>query len=321
MSAPASITLTSERLTAEILLSGATLTAVRAGRSQRNLVLGFADPLDHQQVAVYAGAIVGPVANRIEGGRVTIRGKTYQMPRNENGETCLHSGPDGIHARDWMILSQSPTAVALGLTLGDGDQGLPGERHLTAEYALNDDTLTLSITARTDQLTPINIAAHPYWNLDGLADVSGHRLMVTGDRYLPTGPDSLPTGEISQVAQTDFDYRHSVPLQLDPALDVNFCLAAKDRADPQHAATLTGSDGTTLEIATTAPGLQVYSGAFLPERAGILSEGRDLRPYAGVALEPQGWPNAPHQPAFPQITVSPGETWKQVTTYKIKTPD
>lgn len=299
-----------------VLPRGAALVGVRFSGDPRNLVLGFTDPADHRRVPIYAGALVGPIANRITQGRVTLDGQSYQMAQNE-GETCLHSGPDGLHARDWQILSQSTDRVTFGCTLPDGACGLPGLRKITASYLVAGHTLTLGLTATTDRATPMNIAAHPYWNLDGRADVSGHLLEVAADRMLPVDAANLPTGERRAVAGTAFDYRQARRVALDPTLDVNLCLSGHTGDAPRFVAALTGADGTRLEIATNAPGLQVYNGAFLPADAPATADFPPLAPYAAIALEPQHWPDAPNQPSFGQITLQRDRIYRQITRYSL----
>jgi len=309
--------LSSDHLHVSILPRGATLAAVRFGQDQRNLVIGFADTQDHLAVPIYAGALVGPIANRIKDGLVDLGGTRHQMARNEGGRTALHSGPDGLHAQDWDILAHAHDHLDLAITLKDGDQGLPGRRQITATYRLKGDCLTLDLSATTDRPTPMNIAAHPYWRLDEHPDISGQKLQVMATHYLPTDADNLPTGQVAPVANTGFDFTTPRLVPLTPALDVNFCLATVDRPTPLRSAQLTGQDGTRLVIATTAPGLQVYNGAFIPALNGCRDDGGDLGPYAAIALEPQGWPNAPHHPGFPQITLYPGQIWRQITTYRL----
>lgn len=284
------------------------------------MVLGCADPQNHLLVPAYAGAIVGPIANRVSGGMVTLNGTAYQMERNENDITSLHSGADGIHAQNWFIQTQTSDHVTLSTTLEDGACGLPGLRQITASYAVTGCTLRLEITATTDQPTPINIAAHPYWCLDGRPQIDQLELSLTASEYTPVDAQNIPTGEVASVADTMFDFRTPKPVPLDPALDVNFCLSNRDRTTPVPAAQLKGGDGTQLDIATTAPGLQVYGGAHLPAVPGAKDDGTDLRPFGGLAIEPQFWPDAPNRPAFPQITLTPGKIWRQITTYDFMRP-
>lgn len=307
-------------MSATVLPLGAALVGLRLGASPRNLVLEYATPNARSAKPTSAGALVGPVANRIRDGLAEIDGQTYQMPLNENGQTSLHSGPDGLHAQLWQVAKQHPHAVTFTCTLPDGTNGLPGTRHFTATYSIAETTLTLHITATTDRTTPINVASHPYWNLDGAPDITGHTLQVAAQSYLPTDAMNLPTGEIAPLHGTAFDFTTPRRLSRDPALDLNFCLAHAPRATPQPAATLRGSDGTTLEIATTAPGLQVYAGSNLMQAETALAGNPVLAPYAGVALEPQLWPDALFHKPFPAILLRTGETWEQTTLHRFTAP-
>ncbi|MGJ8627813.1 MAG: aldose epimerase family protein [Sulfitobacter sp.] len=314
-----SITIRSDTLSATILPQGAALGAVRFVGQARNLVLGFADPADHNNIPVCAGSLVGPIANRVRDGQIEIGNQLYQMPLNE-GKNCLHSGPEGLHTQLWQIDAQASDHVTLSCTLPDGTNGLPGNRQITARYAISANTLTLTLGATTDHPTPMNIAPHPYWNLDGSADVSGHRLTVHATHYLPVGPQGLPTGEECAVSGTDFDFTTAATVPLIPTLDVNFCLASAAFDTAQHAATLTGKDGTQLDIATTAPGLQVYNGSSLPDLPVAMADCPPLKPFSGIALEPQYWPDAPHHHHFPQIILLPGETYVQTTQFRVTPP-
>jgi aldose 1-epimerase len=230
----------SDQLSIGILLRGASLVDVRAKGVGRNLVLGFADPLDHRSVPIYAGAIIGPIANRVRSGLVHVGTDTFQMPLNENEITTLHSGPNGLHALNWSIVSHDPHGLTLRTHLPDGACGLPGNRTFTATYDVQDTTLTLTLTAQSDRPTAINLAAHPYWNLDGKADISGHHLQVWARHVLPVDADNLPTGDAIPLQDHQFDFRHRKAIPLDPALDLNFCLSDHMRQSPVHAAELTG---------------------------------------------------------------------------------
>lgn len=311
------IDIRNEALEVRVLSLGATLAGVRFAGENRNLVLGFADPADHARIPAFAGHLAGPVANRVRGGRVEIDGQVYQMPLNEEGRTTLHSGPDGLHAQAWGIADQSTAHVTLGCTLPDGANGLPGNRDFTARYEVTQSTLRLSITATSDQPTPLNIASHPYWNLDGRPDVSDHSLHIAAEHYLPTDAHNLPSGDLAPVEGSKFDFRTLAPVPLDPALDLNFCLTDRMLETPAPVATLRGQDGTTLRIATTCPGLQAYAGAHLPDLPVAMADSPPVKPYAGIALEPQHWPDAPHHAHFPQITLRPGETYTQITQYHL----
>ena len=311
------VTICSGALTASILPYGASLVGVYLTGQTRNLVVGFADPHDHARLPVFAGSVVGPIANRIRGGRLIINGNDYQMPRNEAGLNTLHSGAEGLHAKNWEIEAHVRDRLLLSVTLVDGACGLPGTRVITAEYQVASDTLSLTLRATTDCATAINLAPHAYWNLDGSQDVTHHRLQIDTDRFLPTDAEHLPTGAVSPTSGTAFDFSTARTIPRDPALDVNYCLSDAPSSIPHPAATLTGAQGTRLLITTTAPGLQVYNGAFLPEIPAVLPGMTALCPYHAIALEPQFWPDAPHHPHFPQITLYPDQTFRQITHYRV----
>ncbi|WP_420012228.1 aldose epimerase family protein [Tateyamaria sp.] len=298
------ITLTSGPLTARFHPFGARLLHLSLNGGQ-NLVLA-ADPVAHPVwYACYPGAIVGPVANRITDGQVKVAGQTHQMPRNEGGATCLHSGPEGLHARTWQVAKHGADHVTFRCLLADDDCGLPGARDIRAQFQLIDATLRLTISATTDAATPMNIAHHPYWRLGNAAD---HRLMVPADHYLPVNARNLPTGMMASVANTGFDFR--TPRALSADIDHNLCLSDAPTQSPQRVAVLTGTDGLRMQIKSTEPGLQVYAGAYLP-----CLPGTDIGPLAGIALEPQGWPDAPNQPQFPSVMITPETPYRQITEY------
>lgn len=316
MSPFAPLTIRSGALTAQILPHGASLVGLHLQGGTQNLVLGFADPQDHARLPIYAGAIVGPVANRITGGRISLSGQPWQMPRDE-GENTLHSGPDGLHSHAWNVLTHSADSLTLGIELKHGEGGLPGNRVIRADYRLTGALLSLTLRAETDRATAMNLAHHPYWNLDGLGDITSHSLRIDAAHYLPTDPQRLPLGAVAPLAETPFDFRSPRPVPRDSALDLNYCLSDAPPAQIRPVAWLTGATGTQLRIATDAPGLQVYNGNFLPDTPGALPGGQSLRPFHAMALEPQYWPDAPHHGHFPQITLEPGRIWQQRTEYRI----
>jgi len=166
----------------------------------------------------------------------------------------------------------------------------------------------------------MNIAAHPYWNLDGRPTIAGHQLQVAAASYLPVDVDNLPTGETALTHKTLFDFTQPRAVPCTPELDVNFCLANRPRPQPELAATLTGACGTRLTVHTTEPGLQVYNGAFLPNAPVAMADAPAMQPYSGIALEPQGWPDAPNHPQFPQVALTPDQPYRQITTFTLTSP-
>lgn len=296
-------TLASTDLSATVSTLGARLETLHF-REGPNLLLHSEDPVWRDS---YGGTIVGPVANRVTGGRVQIKDKTYQMPCNENGITALHSGPDGLDTQNWEVIAHEVHRLHLRCALADGTGGLPGNRVFDVIYSVDGPQLTLDIQATADMDTPIAIAHHPYWRL---GDARDHRLQINADSYLPLDATNLPTGEILPVAGTGFDHRSPQPI--DPDTDHNFCVAQAQRKRPARVATLYGSNGLLLHIDSTEPGLQVYAGAFLPDIPDA-----DIEPCAGVALEPQGWPDATNKRNFPSIIACYETSYYQKTCYYV----
>lgn len=311
------ITLRSASLTAQILPLGATLSGLWYQGHPNSLVIGTADADAYSETLRYFGAVIGPIANRISGAALCIDGSLHKMEANE-GSTCLHSGADGLHARDWTVEQRSDSAVSLRCLLPDGANGLPGNRVVEAQYSVTDDGhLVLEMTAQTDRPTAINLAHHPYWNLGPSATIKDHRLRVFADTYLPVDQHTLPTGSRAPVSGTMYDFQTLQPVPTGRTLDANLCLSEKRRDHPEPAALLCGPSGLMLGIETTEPGLQIYNGSGLADVEIPLHDQRILQPFSGIALEPQAWPDAPCHSAFPSILLHPGQTYRQETIYRI----
>jgi aldose 1-epimerase len=310
------ITLAEGGLTLRLLTLGATVQDLRLAGVAWPLVIGAEDPAAYAGPLLYAGAIVGPVANRIAGASARIAGRRCRFEANQ-GATLLHSGASGLHARIWQIETAGPDRATLICHLPEGDGGFPGNRTIRATFALSDPgALTLTLTATSDAATLMNLAHHGYWNLDGTADTQGHRLSVRADSYLEVDASLIPDGPPRPVDGTHFDLRAGRRLADAPPLDHSFCLAPARRPVTQ-AATLTGASGVRLRIETTEPGLQVYDGRHLAVPPGLGLGGRGYGPFAGIALEPQVWPDAPNRPDFPPALLRPGETYRQVTRFRL----
>ena len=180
------VTISGDRLTAHFLTYGATLQDLRLKGVAHPLTLGSDHLAAYLDEMRYFGALVGPVANRVTCGRMTIAGRTHQMVLNEPAAS-LHSGPEGLHNRVWQLADHGTDYVLFAITLQDGECGLPGRRDIRARYRIADMALILEIEVGTDAETPINIVNHSYWDLNGRGSIAGHRMMVTADHILETG--------------------------------------------------------------------------------------------------------------------------------------
>ncbi|MEM9576231.1 MAG: aldose epimerase family protein [Pseudomonadota bacterium] len=310
------IELRSASLKALVSPHGATLAGLWARPYPNSLVLGTSDQHHLVEHLTYFGALVGPIANRIAGGRITIDGVAWNLEQNE-GTNTLHSGAKGLHGLMWEVEEVRDESVTLAISLPDGFGGLPGVRKITARYVLNGTTLRLEIIAESDRATVMNIAHHPYWNLDGSDTVAAHSLRIPADTYLPTNAFSLPTGEVALVQGTEYDFRKTRKIPIGTTLDATLCLGRKRLDAPCKCAVLTAPGGPRLEVHTTEPGLQLYNGTGICDVPADLFDDRRLLPCAGVALEPQAWPDAPNHKGFPSIYLQKTEKYCQITEYRI----
>jgi aldose 1-epimerase len=313
------LTLAAHGLRLSVLTLGAIIQdfAVETPEGGRRLVLGF-DMLDpYLGDARYFGCVAGRSANRIRGGELRLDGVTHQLELNENGKTHLHGGMSGFSGKIWRIAAETPESVTLALHSPDGEGGYPGAVDVSCTYRLAPERrLVIELEAKTDRKTVVNLATHSYFNLDGGADILAHRLRIPADHYTPVDADLIPTGEIAAVAGSPFDFREPRAIA-DGGRDHNFCIAREPSAEPRLAARLEGAlSGLALEVWSTEPGLQFYDGGYLDLSAapnGASAGG----PHAGLCLEPQRYPDAPHHRHFPSTVLAAGETYRQVTEYRV----
>jgi aldose 1-epimerase len=244
------------------------------------------------------------VANRIGGAQAVIADRLRQFEANDKGGSCLHSGSAGTHLQVWRLTDTTADSATLRIDLADGAGGFPGNRSLTARFSLcAPATLRLELGAQTDAPTIFNATSHSYWNLDGTTRWAGHTLQVLADHWLPTDAHARPTGEVALCDGSPLDFRQPIRITPEnPALDHCFCLSAQRRA-LQKALVLTGASGVSMTVATTEPGVQIYD---------------NRGPYAGLAIETQGWPDAPSHPHFPAITLQPGVSLHQITEWRFE---
>ncbi|MGZ9810725.1 aldose epimerase family protein [Pseudoroseicyclus sp. H15] len=308
------VTIRGGGLTARVLSWGATLQDLRLEGVDHPLVLG-AEELDaYLGPMLYFGALVGRVANRIDRGEAELDGELLQLDRNEPHAT-LHGGPFGAGEKNWRIAELGESHVTLTLRMPDGEGGFPGNLDVTAYLAVGDDGLSLDIEAETDAPTLCAFAHHSYWNLDGRDDLSGHVLTLPAEYYLPVDDHLIPLGAPEPVAGTRFDFRQgrAVHQRGDAPLDHNLCI---DGEGLRHAGALEAG-GLRLDIRADMPGLQVYEGFLIDTAPHVGLTGRPYGCRAGLALEPQMWPDAPNNPSYPPVVLRPGETWRQRARFKI----
>ncbi len=314
------VTIAGGGLTAHVLTWGAVIQDLRLEGHDAPLVLGYEDLPSYLDHSPYFGATPGRCANRIAGGRFTIDGTAYQLECNEGGVTHLHGGSDGISRQNWRIAEQGPDFVTLTVTDPAGRAGYPGNCAIACTYSLpGDGVLSVAYSATTDAATPANLCQHSYFILDDGPDALGHEIRLAADRYLPVDENLIPTGEIRPVAGTPFDLTGWTPLHRQKeaggiAFDHNFCLSAERQAKRPVGAVRSPRSGISLEVRTTEPGVQLYTGAYVDCPVPGLG-GRRYGPFAGFCLETQIWPDAVNHGNFPKSVLRPGETLRQETDY------
>jgi len=279
----------------------------------------------------YLGSTIGRVANRIRNARFTLDGVTYGLTANEP-PNHLHGGGDlSFGERSWsMDEPPRPDSVTFGLVSNDLEEGYPGALQASVTFTITDgNELVIDFLAEPDRRTPVALTHHSYWNLGGhrsLRDILGHEVWVDASTYAPTDEERVPTGLIVPVAHTPLDFRVPTPvgarigLLLDqPAhgYDHSLVLDGRDpsKGEPRLAARLHDPiTGRVMELSTTEPALQLYSGQALPSVIG--KHGARYMPHAGIALEPEGIPNAVNEPRFPSVIVEPGAPYRQRSVYR-----
>ena len=297
-----------------------------------DIVLGYDSLAGYLKSSPYFGAIVGRYANRIANARFTLNGKTYTLPAND-GKNSLHGGTTGFDKVLWDAQPlQEPGAVGLVLTHTSpaGDQGYPGALTVKVTYRLTDDgELRVDYEATSDAATPVNLSQHSYWNLGGAGkgDILGEWLTIYADSFTPIDSTLIPTGKLAGVEATPFDFRSATPigarinatneqLARGRGYDHNFVLLGAPSLDHlAHAASVfdPGSH-RTLDVYTSEPGLQFYSGNFLD---GTITgkSGHAYQRRSGFCLETQHFPDSPNERAFPSTILRPGQTYRSRTIF------
>lgn len=295
-----------------------------------DVVLGFDTLAEYEQKSPYFGCLIGRYGNRIAGGRFTLNGVTYQLATND-GPNHLHGGIKGFDKRVWKVERAEVTPQGPQLVLSylspDGEEGYPGNLHVTATYTLTKDNgLRLDYRATTDKDTIVNLTQHSYFNLAGHGDILGHVVYLNADRFTPVDATLIPTGELRPVEGTPFDFRKPTAIgariqQDDEQLrygrgyDHNWVINKKPGELALHARVVEPTTGRVLEVLSTEPGLQFYSGNFLD---GTL-KGKYGQVYAhrsGFCMEPQHFPDSPNKPNFPSVVLKPGQEYRNTIIYR-----
>lgn len=311
-----------------VLELGATVHQLHvAGRDgvRRNVVLGHATVADHLSSTSYFGATIGRYANRIAGGRFVLDGQEVSVPANDRGNN-LHGGPDGFDRQLWRTESASQRHCLLTHESPAGHQGFPGTVRASVRYQVSDGEVHIEHRATTDSPTVVSMTNHSYFNLDGEAGAPGidrHLLRIEADHYTPTDASSIPLGAHARVDGTPFDWRQ--PRVIGPeirrdheqltgtrGIDHNVVLRPPDPGGDRLrdvAVLASPESGLATVIGTDQPGLQVYTGNFLDGSVPGTSGSR-YRQGAGIALEPQAFPDSPNHPEYPSTVLRPGEEYR-----------
>lgn len=330
-------------VSARIMTLGATLQAFnvpdRTGRVA-DVTLGYDDARSYLDKPNYWGQTIGRYANRIAGGRFTLDGKPYRITLNDKTNT-LHGGTRGFDKAVWTIAAVKPggagqaASVTMTLLSPDGDQGYPGALKVSVTYTLDDKgALFIDFDATTTKPTIVNLTNHALFDMAGEGSATGvlqQRLTIPAARYTPVNATLIPTGELKPVAGTAFDFTRGRLLSdglrdgRDPQIvagrgwDHNWVLDKGATKEPELAARLEDpASGRVLEVLSTEPGLQFYSGNFL-DGTLVGKSGHVYRMGDGVALEPQKFPDTPNQPAFGSARVEPGKPYHHRMIYRVST--
>lgn len=319
---------------AQIATYGGIVTSLtapdRAGHFA-DVVLGY-DSLDaYVKNSPYFGALVGRVGNRVSRGRFTLGGIEYALATN-NGANSLHGGNIGFDKVVWKVRQSeiSPRGPQLTLTYlsKNGEEGYPGNLQVTAVYTLtNDNSLRVDFKATTDKDTVVNLTQHSYFNLRGEGDILDHEVQINADRFTPVDSTLIPTGELKSVTGTPFDFRQSTAigarieatdeqLKFGKGYDHNWVINKSTAGSLAVQATVyEPQTGRVLEVSSTEPGLQFYSGNFL-DGSNVGKGGRVYKFRNGFCMEPQHFPDSPNHANFPSVVLKPGETYRNTIVYR-----
>lgn len=322
---------------ARLMTYGATLVSLTAPDRKghmANVVLGFDNAAPYVAGVPFYGATIGRFANRIADGQFTLDGKTYHLPKND-GPNSLHGGSKGFDKRLWKAepfeSAQGP-GVKFTYVSADGEEGYPGEVTVHVTYQLrNDNALSIAYEATTTKATPINLTNHAYFNLSGDFNkpILDEVVQIHAEKFTPVNDKLIPTGELRPVAGTPFDFRK--PMVIGARIEakdeqITFARGYDDNwvLEKPHAGAMTTAalvtdpgTGREIEVKTTEPGIQFYTGNFMDGKPA--GTGTVFKHRTGLTLETQHFPDSPNQPSFPSTILKPGKTFKSETIYLFRT--
>lgn len=302
---------------------------VRNADSELDIVLGFnsIDEYVSAENEFYYGVTVGRFANRIAGATFAINNKTYVVDAN-NGGNCLHSGPTAFHNKVWDVLEVKNKSISLTVNSPDGECGFPGNLLCTVVFTLTDENeLIINYSAKSDADTVINLTNHAYFNLngEGSGTILNHSFCINADAFVSINQNCIPNGDFSDVTDTPFDFRESKSIMDEISLNnqqlkfgngFDHSYAINQTEIVNFAASAKGDQsGLTLEVYTTQPGMQFYTGNYLNGDVGKSGEPYNAR--TGFCFETQHHPDSPNQPNFPSTVLKAGEQFKSTTVYKV----
>jgi aldose 1-epimerase len=325
-------TLQSETLTIKLIDYGGIIVSVEAPDRQgrfEDVVLGF-DRLDpYISNPAYFGAIIGRYANRIADARFALHGREYRLARND-GNNSLHGGRRGFDKRCWAA-QEIENGICLTYTSPDQEEGYPGNLETEVSYAVASNELRINYSARTDRDTVVNLTNHSYFNLAGHAsgDILGHELQLESDFFTPCDKNQIPTAVLQSVEGTAFDFRRqrvlgerimerNEQLRIGQGYDHNWVLRRQAGGLLLAARLRDPKSGRALEVLTTEPGIQFYSGNLL-DGTLVGKHGARYRKHAALCLETQHFPNSPNTPQFPSTELKAGEQFASETVYRFLT--
>lgn len=300
------------------------VTADKAG-NKSNIVVGFDSLSGYLAKPPYFGALIGRYGNRIGDAKFTLDGTTYKLAAN-NGKNHLHGGLKGFDKVVWdaMVMNDTVPSLMLNYLSKDGEEGYPGNLKVSVVYTLtDDDELKIEYNAETDKATPVNLTNHSYFNLTGDVNntILNHTLIIDADNYTPVDATLIPTGEIKSVKGTPFDFTSAkvIGKEIDSVkggYDHNWVLNKKDNSLQKVAVLSDSVSGRSVEVYTTEPGLQFYTGNFL-DGTLINRDGKHISLHTAMCMETQHFPDSPNKPDFPSTILKPGEKYHTETVYKV----